>query len=150
VPPDAAHHVSLSQTLTDMVCQQKQAIWVANQRSGDAAESLETFADAQCVPLVHDDVVLGAIHAYLEQGRFRQSDFDFLISLANIRPVAWGGPRHERHLTTDYQNLASKLPAHSEIIGSSQAMMELKSKITRMARATGCVLITGESGTGKE
>ena len=29
-------------------------------------------------------------------------------------------------------------------------MLELKSKISRMARATGCVLITGESGTGKE
>ena len=58
--------------------------------------------------------------------------------------------RRERSLSTDYQNLVAKLPDHGEIIGHSPAMLELKSKITRMARATGCVLITGESGTGKE
>ena len=133
-----------------MVCQDRQAIWVANQRSRDAVETIESYADALCVPLVHDDTVLGAIHAYLEHGRFRQTDFDFLISLANITTVALVRVRRERSLSTDYQNLASKLPDHGEIIGTSPAMMELKSKITRMARATGCVLITGESGTGKE
>ncbi len=150
MPPDAPHHVALSKTLTEMVCQDRQAIWVANQRSRDAVETIESYADALCVPLVHDDAVLGAIHAYLEQGRFRQNDFDFLISLANITTVALVRARRERTLSTDYQNLASKLPDHSEIIGTSPAILELKSKITRMARATGCVLITGESGTGKE
>ena len=44
----------------------------------------------------------------------------------------------------------AKLPDQGEIIGGCPAMVELKSKIVRMARASGCVLITGESGTGKE
>jgi two-component system response regulator HydG len=150
IPPDAAHHVALSRSLTEMVCQQKQAVWVANQRTGESLDNLEQYADAICVPLVNEETILGAIHAYLEQGRFRQSDFDFAISLANITTVALVRARRERTLTSDYQNLVAKLPVRGEIIGQSPAMSQLKSKIGRMARATGCVLITGESGTGKE
>jgi Nif-specific regulatory protein len=37
-----------------------------------------------------------------------------------------------------------------ELIGDSQPMLRLKHKISRVARATGCVLIRGESGAGKE
>ncbi len=150
IPPEATRHMTLSKTLTEMVCQQKQAIWVANGRAGKPTESLLHFADALCVPLVFEDAVLGAIHAYLEHGRFRQSDFDFAISLANITTIALVRARRERNLSTDYQNLVAKLPESGEIIGQSQAMLDLKSKINRMARASGCVLITGESGTGKE
>ena len=40
------------------------------------------------MPLISDHHVLGAVHAYLDQGRFRQSDFDFAISLANILVIA--------------------------------------------------------------
>ncbi len=150
IPPDAAQHVTLSKSLTEMVCQQKQAIWVTNQKAGEPMEPLQHYADALCVPLAHADTILGAIHVYLEQGRFRQSDFNFAISLANITTVALVRARRERSLTTDYQHLIAKLPDQGEIIGQSPAMLELKSKISRMARATGCVLITGESGTGKE
>ena len=89
MPPDAAHHVALSKTLTEMVCQQKQAIWVANQRAHDAVETARILCRrpvraAWCTKTG----CLGAIHVYLEQGRFRQSDFDFTISLANITTVA--------------------------------------------------------------
>ncbi len=150
LPPDATQHLELSRTLTALVCQQKQAIWVANQRSGEKLEAAQHFADALCVPLVHHDTVLGAIQVYLEQGRFRQSDFDFAISLANITTVALERARRESSLSTEYQNLVSKLPDYGGIIGNSPAIVELKSRIGRLARASGCVLITGESGTGKE
>jgi Nif-specific regulatory protein len=150
IPPEAKEHIALSKTLTEMVSQQKQAIWVANGRAGKTTESLLHYADALCVPLVFQDNVLGAIHAYLELGRFRQSDFDFAISLANITTVALARARRELNLTTDYQNLVAKLPERGGIIGQSPAMLELTSKIGRMARTSGCVLITGESGTGKE
>jgi Nif-specific regulatory protein len=150
VPPDAIPQVSLSKSLTEMVSREKQAIWVTKHRAGEKLESLEHYADALCVPLVHEDSVLGAIHAYLEHGRFRQADFEFAISLANITTVALVRAQRERNLTTDYQQLVAKLPERGEIIGTSAPMVELKSKIARMARASGCVLITGESGTGKE
>jgi Nif-specific regulatory protein len=150
IPPEATPHVVLSKTLTDMVSQQRQAIWVANARADQPMDTLQHYADAICVPLVHADTILGAIHAYQEHGRFRQGDFDFAISLANITTVALVRARRERNLTTDYQNLVAKLPDRGEIIGQSPAMLELKSKIKRLGRASGAVLITGESGTGKE
>ncbi len=150
IPPDATQCVVLSKMLTDMVCRQKHAVWIANQRAGEEMDKLQHYADGLCVPLVYDDTILGAIHAYLEHGRFRQSDFDFTISLANITTVALVRARREHSLSADYQNLVAKLPDQGEIIGQSPAMLELKSKIKRMARATGCVLISGESGTGKE
>ncbi|HEX3728002.1 MAG TPA: sigma 54-interacting transcriptional regulator [Pirellulales bacterium] len=149
-PPTARQNVTLSKSLTDIVFQQRQAVWVANHGAGEASASLEHYADALCVPLVHGESILGAIHVYLEHGRFRQSDFDFTISLANITTVALVRASRQRSLTADYQNLRAKLPDQGEIIGHSPAMLELKSKIHRMSRATGCVLITGESGTGKE
>jgi transcriptional regulator with GAF, ATPase, and Fis domain len=133
-----------------MDCRQKQAIWVANQRAGEQVDSLEHYADALCVPLVHESTILGALHVYLEHGRFRQSDFDFTISLSSITTVALVRARRERNLSTDYQNLVAKLPDTGEIIGVSPAVLELKSKIKRIGRSGGCVLITGESGTGKE
>jgi len=150
IPSNAARQVALSRTLTEIVCEQKQAIWVANQRPGRVIDSVLHYADALCVPLVHDGAILGAFHLYLEQGRFRQTDFDFAISLTNITTVALDRARRERNLSLDYQSLVAKLPDQGEIIGNSPAMRDLKSKIQRMARANGCVLITGESGTGKE
>jgi two-component system, NtrC family, response regulator HydG len=149
-PPDATRDVTLSKSLTDLVCQQRQAIWVANHESGHRTESLEHYADALCVPLVHGEAILGAIHVYLEHGRFRQSDFDFAISVANITTVALVRAQREQSLSTEYRHLAAKLPHQGEIIGESPVMQELRSRIARMAGATGCVLITGESGTGKE
>jgi transcriptional regulator with PAS, ATPase and Fis domain len=39
---------------------------------------------------------------------------------------------------------------HSQLIGSSPAMVELKAEVERIARSDAKVLITGESGSGKE
>jgi two-component system response regulator HydG len=150
VPLDSAPHAELSKGLTELVCQQKQAIWIANQRAGSTTDSLEHYADALCVPLVREGTVLGALHVYLEHGRFRQSDFDFAISIASITTLALVRVIRERTISADYQSLVAKLPDQGEIIGESPPMRELKSKIVRIGRSSGCVLITGESGTGKE
>src|SRR5262249_46161214 len=99
IPPDAAEHVVLSKGLTELVCRQKQAIWVANQRAGEAIDSPQHYADAVCVPLVHEGTVLGALHVYLDQGRFRQSDFDFAISLSSITTVSLERARREPNLS---------------------------------------------------
>ena len=150
VPSPAGAEVVLSKSLTELVCQQGDAVWIANQTGGDAMESLNHFADALCVPMIHSGKTLGAIHVYLEHGRFRQADFDFSISLANITSVALARARRESSLQSDYQRLVAKSPGHDELIGESRPMRELKSKITRLDRATGCVLVRGESGSGKE
>src|SRR4029078_5757729 len=70
VPEDAARRVKLSKSLTELVCQQASAVWLANQKSG-SSDPLSGYADALCIPLVHDATTVGAIHVYLDRGRFR-------------------------------------------------------------------------------
>ncbi|MEM8945000.1 MAG: sigma 54-interacting transcriptional regulator [Planctomycetota bacterium] len=155
IPADQAEHVSLSKSLTELVLTQGHAIWIANQASGSKPSESCTFADAVCAPLVSkgDDGerrTLGAIHVYLQDGRFRQSDFDFIIAVANLAVIALVRARSESSLRSDYQRLVSSSPGYDELIGESRPMLDLKSKIERVSSAPGGVLVRGESGAGKE
>ncbi len=155
IPRDAARRVTLNQSLTELVSQQGHAVWVANQSSKEGTHDLGHFADAICAPLVRrtldgERTTLGAMHVYLEDGRFRQSDFDFIISVANIVAIALVRARELTTLQSDYQRLVEQSPGHDELIGNCSSMRDLKSKINRVARAPGCVLVRGESGAGKE
>jgi Nif-specific regulatory protein len=149
VVPADARGMALSESLTEIVCHQGRAVWIDNS-SAKSSESLSHFADAICVPLIHSKNTLGAIHLYLEQGRFRQVDFDFTISLANIVVVALVRARQQTVLKFDNQRLKEKSGGSDELLGQSKPMLDLKDKIKRVARATGCVLVRGESGSGKE
>ena len=150
VPEEAAGKVRMSEQLTQMVARERKAVWVDNQRTAGETGSLSHYADALCVPLVNDGKTLGAIHVYLEQGRFRTSDFEIAISLANVLMLALVRARREQLLQSDIRRLADKAAVFDELVGDSKPMQELKSKISRIARATGCVLVRGESGVGKE
>jgi len=155
IPQEAANRVTLNQSLTELVSRQGHAVWIANQATGKDAHSLGHFADGICAPLVRrtaegERSTLGAIHVYLQSGRFRQSDFDFIISVANLVAIALVRARQLTSLQTDYQQLVEKSPGYSELIGESVPMRDLKAKITRVAKAPGCVLVRGESGSGKE
>jgi len=154
VPEDAAANVTLSQSLTQLVTKQGHAVWIANQgpqiSDNKSSGTLKHFADAVCAPLVSAGRVMGAIHVYLDRGRFRQSDFDFAISVATIVSKALARARSVSALQSDYRRLVEKSPGYDEMIGDSPPMQTLKSKVPRVARAAGCVLIRGESGTGKE
>jgi Nif-specific regulatory protein len=156
IPEDSETKIQLSDSLTEIVLRQGHAVWVANQStSGRKSDSWEHFADAMCAPLVRksqdgERITLGAIHVYLEAGRFRQSDFDFLITVANLVVVALVRARELVTLQSDFQRLVETSPGYDTLIGESPPMLELKSKTARVARATGCVLVRGESGSGKE
>ena len=150
MPERAKESSAMSQTLTRLVLGEARAIWIANQRAENHEQSLAEYADALCVPLVHEGAVIGAVHVYRENGRFRQTHFDFAISLANIAAVALARARHDASLESDYQRLREQTGAVDEIIGRSPSIEELKLKIQRLAQTTGCVLIRGESGVGKE
>lgn len=149
-PANAAARVTLSKSLTEMVCRQGNAVWINNQKAAVQTQSLQHYADALCVPLVRAGTVMGAVHVYLDQGRFHQSDFDFAISLANITAVALARARREISLNFDLDRLATKNGLFSELVGESRPMRDLKAKIEKIGRATGCVLVRGESGVGKE
>jgi Nif-specific regulatory protein len=155
IPREALGQIALNQSLTELVSRQGHAVWVANQSPGTGSQDIGHFADAVCVPLVRRSVdgaraILGAIHVYLEDGRFRQSDFDFIITCANLVAIALVRARELTALQTDYQRLVEISPGHDQMIGDGPAMRDLNSKIHRVARAPGCVLVRGESGSGKE
>ncbi|MCH2113695.1 MAG: sigma 54-interacting transcriptional regulator [Pirellulales bacterium] len=155
IPQDQADRVALSQSLTELVLRQGRAVWVANQSSVSEADTGTTYADAVCAPLVQKDdqgehCTLGAIHVYLQDGRFRQSDFDFIIAVANLAVIALVRARSQVTMRSDFQRLVSVSPGYDELIGESRSMRELKSKIERVSQAPGCVLVLGESGAGKE
>ncbi len=142
--------VQLSESLTELVSRQGHAVWINKQQAGKNSSSSGDYADALCVPLVRNRTVVGAIHAYLEKGRFGQQDFDFSISLANITAVSLVRAREKTSLESDNRRLRDKLGSQDELIGGSRGMEELKVRIGRLAQANGSVLIRGESGAGKE
>jgi Nif-specific regulatory protein len=150
IPAGTEDSVRLSESLTDLVCRQGQAVWINNETSFDDAASLKQFADGLCVPLVHQQVTLGAIHVYRETDRFRDQDFELALALARLLAVALARTRHQARLQVDHQRLVEKTADVDEMIGESTSLQELKVRMERIGQATGCVLIRGESGAGKE
>jgi transcriptional regulator with GAF, ATPase, and Fis domain len=114
------------------------------------SNSLRHFADALCVPLIHDKTTLGAIHLYRKHGEFQQHHFDLAIWMANVLVVALARARQQAMLQAEHQRLVAKSADFDELLGDSPPMEALKTKIRRIASASGCVLIRGESGSGKE
>ncbi|MFN0016773.1 MAG: sigma 54-interacting transcriptional regulator [Pirellulaceae bacterium] len=150
VPEGAIPHVRLSQSLTEMVVSQAKAVWVNNQKPEGGTTVLQHYADALCVPLLDEGKTIGAIHLYLDKGRFRHADFEIAIPVAHILSLALVRAQTEALLRVDHRRLVDKNAVLDELVGESKPMTDLKSKIIRVARATGCVLIRGESGVGKE
>jgi len=150
IPSDATRKVKLSKSLTEVVCRKRHAVWIDDRSLSRNTGTLDHFADAICVPLVHERLTLGAIHMYLERGRFTENDFDFSISLANMLVVALARARHGAILAAQHRRLVAKSAEFDELLGESEPMLRLKGKINKVARAAGCVLIRGESGVGKE
>lgn len=150
VPADAAERVTLSQTLTELVIQKGHSVRFDNQAIASQTKSLSDYEDTICVPLIHDDQTLGAIHLYRSEGVFGEGKFEFAKSLANILVAALVRTRRQASLEVEHDRLVKKTADSDELIGDSEPMRQLKSKITRVAHATGCVLVRGESGSGKE
>src|SRR2546423_14070095 len=96
------------------------AVWIDNQELEGSTRVLQHYADAICVPLLHEATALGAMHVYLEKGRFRQADFDVAIPLANILTVALVRARHEAVLNVEQQRLPDQAAVSDEFLGGSR------------------------------
>ena len=149
-PEDTQLPAPLSEELTDIVTKKGNAVWIANEAPGETSKKLTHFADAICVPLIHNKKTFGALHLYRERERFWHNELDFTISVGNILTVALRRAWKLTQLQANYQQLVDKSAAFDELIGESQPMGELKQKISRISKAGGCVLVRGESGSGKE
>lgn len=116
VPENPAAPLALSEPLTRLVCEEGHAVWIANQQA--AADDVRHHADALCVPLIGvptneqrpSPATLGALYVYLEQGRFRQSHFDFAISVANVAALMLARLRDEQRLRAETERSAAAAP----------------------------------------
>ena len=143
-PKELTNELKLDPELTRRVVSQGHAIRVEfDQNKGD-------FADSICVPLNSKGNIKGAIHLYRKGTRFHDSHFNLACAIANI--MVRSLDRADRHsvLAADHSRLKEKSATFDELLGESPKMLELKSKIERVAKASGCVLVRGESGAGKE
>lgn len=147
-PPELAERLRLSKKLTERVSREQRAIWIKDKLSGVGTQS--NFADAICVPLINESSVIGAVHLYREEGKFEQPHFDFAISAGAMLAVALDSSRMQASLSAEHKRLVERTADFKELIGDCPAMLKLKDRIARVARASGCALVRGESGVGKE
>ncbi|MDB4778371.1 sigma 54-interacting transcriptional regulator [bacterium] len=147
VPEGAWETLQLRDDLTKRVVAQMHAIRVEHESN---AKDDAQLVDAICVPLISDGQVLGAIHLYRQQATFHDSHFELACAMANIMMLSLKRANRKASLEAKHSSLVQKSAAYDEMLGDSSEMQELKSKIGRVAKASGCVLIRGESGAGKE
>ena len=143
-PSGQADKVQLDPELTRRVVKQKSAIRVEH-------ETNDQWADSICVPLMNlDNKVVGAIHLYRDTVPFHNSHFQLASATANIIQRALANANRFSSLQAEHNRLVEKSATFDELKGESEEMLELKSKITRVSKASGSVLVRGESGAGKE
>ncbi len=148
IPEQQRKKVKLSESLTRKVVKERRAVRV---QDGDGKiTSLVHYAEAICVPLVNEEKTVGAIHVYNEHRAFRDGEFEFCTDVANLLVVALVRAQRHKSLEADHQRLQIKNANSDELIGESKPMQDLKTKIQRIAHASGSVLVRGESGAGKE
>lgn len=146
--PNMEDRLRLSPKLTEMVSREGRAVWIKDRIQG-GNKSAE-YADAICIPMLNEDAILGAVHMYRDKGQYEQAHFDFAVSACNLLSVALQSSRAQASLTAEHERLVQRTGDFSELIGNCQGMTKLKDRITRVASASGCVLVRGESGVGKE
>ncbi len=142
-PTDRAETMKLDSDLTRRVVTERHAIRVEHDQSEDRADSI-------CVPLISGDEVKGAIHLYRDEKPFHNSHFQLACAMSNIMVRSLDRANRISSLEAEHSRLVQKSATFDEMKGESPSMMELKSKIGRVAKASGCVLVRGESGAGKE
>ncbi len=151
VPKLARVDVQLSRQLTQAVQRQKGTVWVGSQSHAiGETESLLSYADALCVPLLAGEMPLGALHVYRAGRLFTEREVRFCEVLAGHAASVLNVLRVRRNLEAENSRLRSHSPLADEIIGKSDIMLSLRQKIDRLAPYTTTVLIVGESGSGKE
>lgn len=112
-----------------------------------------------CAPIRLGDQLLGLIHAYAtrDEPQLTVEDLEFTLAVAENVALAINNLRRQRHLAENLSQtqqqiaqLREQLGVESELVGKSQALVEVQQQIARAAGSKATVLIRGESGVGKE
>jgi len=153
VPQEQAKLVSVDKQLEQRVVREGESIWLS--REQDAGADLSEvhrgeWADAIHVPLEGAEGSTGAIHLFRERAGFTDEHFDLSVAAGRLLAIAMARVMENDSLRADRNRIADRNADSDELIGQSAVMERVKSRLTRVSRANGAVLIRGESGAGKE
>jgi DNA-binding NtrC family response regulator/pSer/pThr/pTyr-binding forkhead associated (FHA) protein len=152
LPESASVDVPLSKRLTAQVQREGKTVWLLSQVSAthSPTDSLSAFADALCIPLKASGEPFAALHVYRTGRAFTERDVRFIEALSGYLAHALELHRSRRILWAENSRLRTHVPTADEIIGSSNAITQLRQQILRAAPQPFTVLVQGESGSGKE
>ncbi len=156
IQPEAASvDVHLSRRLTERVRVERKMIWMFNdsgqtELARSPTESLFAYQDALCLPLASRGELYAAVHVYRTGSAFADRDVRFIEAVAGYLGKSLELHRHHRRLEAENNRLRAAVPTADELIGDSNAMMNLRQQIAKAAPLPFTVLIHGESGSGKE
>lgn len=112
-----------------------------------------------CAPIRVGPLIYGLIHLYSTNPdkTLEPDDLEFTLAVADQCGCALEGLQRRESLAVglatardENVKLREQLGIESELVGDSEQMQALKSKIARIAPTDATVLIRGESGVGKE
>lgn len=112
-----------------------------------------------CAPIRQGKQVVGLVHLYSTQPdrTLDADDLEFTLAVAENVALALKNLETQQELSenlsqsrSEIQQLRKRLGVESEIVGTSQLMLQIQQEIARAAPSRATVLIRGESGVGKE
>ena len=151
MPEAAAVDIPLSRKLTQRAYSSGQTVWLApHLPERPPTDSLQSFADAICIPLKSAGEAFAALHVYRTGRGFTERDVRFIEAVAGFLAHGLEIHRNRRTLEAENSRLRTHAPAADDIIGESSAVIHLRQQIFRAAPQPFTVLVQGESGAGKE
>lgn len=160
---DMKYH-KLSKFLARTVLREGEAVLARNvegdSRLGSRDSQGEIHATSViCAPIRQSGRLAGLIHLYSTDHSRRPDpdDLEFTLAVADNVALALRNLGKQQELTEnltqtqdEISQLRERLGAESELVGSSESMAQVHSKILQTAPSRATLLIRGESGTGKE
>lgn len=152
MPESASVDVPLSRKLTKRAYHTGKTVWLFQDVAAKQAptDSLQSFADAICIPLKASGESFAALHVYRSGSTFTERDVHFIEAVAGYLAHGLESHRSRRTLEAENSRLRIHTPAADDIIGESSAIIQLRQQIFRAAPQPFTVLVNGESGAGKE
>jgi Nif-specific regulatory protein len=152
MPESASVDMPLSRKLTQQAYKTGKTVWLFPMLSAthSPTDSLQSFADAICIPLKASGESFAALHVYRSARAFTERDVRFIEAVAGFLSHGLEIHRNRRTLEAENSRLRTHTPAADEIIGSSSAVITLRQQILRASPQTYTILVHGESGSGKE
>lgn len=163
--PGPAHpYQPLSEYLTKSVLSSREAVLARDSDGETHHKRPDESAEPQPLtvigaPIRHEDKLFGLVHLYTT-GRdveFDAEDLEFALAVAEQYAVAIDSLRRRDTLAdglvrarNENSLLREQLEIESELVGDSDPIRQLKTKIGLIGPSDATVLIRGESGVGKE